>query len=303
VTYPEDRERASEWVRRALAGELDRYRVEKRYYHKSGRIVWAVVSAALVRDAAGRPSYFVDHIQDVTEQREMERMKDEFISMVSHELRTPLTSIRGSLGLIVGANAQDLPQKVRTLLDIANNNAERLILLINDILDIDKIASGKMRFDIQEKSLARITLKAVEANEAYAQKLNVTIVLGAIDEHIRVAVDEERYIQVLSNLLSNAAKFSPRGGTIAVTAEVGAARVRVSVADQGPGIPMEFRTRIFGKFAQADSSSTRRTGGTGLGLHIAQQMIERMRGRIGFETEVGRGTTFWVELPLITAAM
>jgi signal transduction histidine kinase len=160
-----------------------------------------------------------------------------------------------------------------------------------------------MRFDIQEKSLARITLKAVEANEAYAQKLNVTIVLGAIDEHIRVAVDEERYIQVLSNLLSNAAKFSPRGGTIAVAAEARSAHVRVSVADQGPGIPMEFRTRIFGKFAQADSSSTRRTGGTGLGLHIAQQMIERMRGRIGFETEVGRGTTFWVELPLITAAM
>jgi PAS domain S-box-containing protein len=298
ITHQDDRERDQELLERTLRGEISRFRVEKRYYHKSGRTIWVLVSIALVRDSRGNPGYFVGHVQDLTEQREMDRMKSEFISMVSHELRTPLTSIKGSLGLILGAMAEGLPDRTRGLLDIAHNNAERLVLLINDLLDIEKIASGNMRFDMRARALAAITSKAVQANEAYAEKFKARIQLAAIDPELEVWIDEDRYIQVLSNLLSNAAKFSPAGGTIEVSCEARAQRIRICVRDQGPGIPVEFRSRIFGRFCQADSSAARKVGGTGLGLHIARQLVEHMRGTIGFDTEIGRGTTFWIEFPV-----
>ncbi len=302
ITHPHDRERAQQLMSRALRGEIQQYADEKRYYHRSGRAVWVQSNIALVRDGAGRPRYFVGHIQDLSQQREMDRLKSEFISVVSHELRTPLTSICGSLGLVMGTQVEVLPEQTRSLIEIAHHNAKRLIGLINDILDIDKIASGNMRFDIRARALGKMTAETVELNQAYAQRFHVRIELAPIDEHIRIAVDEDRYIQVLTNLLSNAAKFSPPGGTVCVRCELKAGAARISVLDHGPGIPDEFRSRIFGKFSQADSSEARRAGGTGLGLHIARQMVERMGGCIGFDTLAGHGTTFWIEFPLLPTA-
>jgi len=226
-------------------------------------------------------------------------MKNDFISVVSHELRTPLTSIRGSLGLILGAMSTSLPAKVRELLEIAQANCERLVLLINDILDVEKFSAGQMRFDIQSVPLAQVVGQAVDAIEGYARKFNARIDASPIPAGWRVAVDPERFIQVMSNLLSNAAKYSPPGGTVRVWAEQRAGTLRVNVRDEGPGIPGEFRTRIFEKFSQADSSATRAKGGTGLGLHIAQRFIEHMRGHIGFDSMPGAGATFWIELPAV----
>jgi signal transduction histidine kinase len=290
-------------LRDTLAGHIDRYRMEKRYLHKSGRTVWGLLSVSLVRDGAGRPNYFVSQIQDITEQKEMERLKNEFISVVSHELRTPLTAIRGSIGLTLGPLAGQLTEQTRRLLTIADNNCERLILLINDILDVDKIASGRMRFDLAEHSLAELVRNAVEVMQPYAQKFDVRIELDPIDPDIRVHVDEDRFTQVLSNLLSNAAKFSPPHAVVRVFAQESEGRVRVNVRDIGIGIPDSFRSRIFEKFSQADASSTRRASGTGLGLNIARQMVERMNGRIGFESAVGEGSTFWVEFATVGAQL
>jgi PAS domain S-box-containing protein len=301
ITHPDDLEQDLAALRKLLAGEIRTYQMEKRYYRKEGQVIRALLSVSLVRRENDEPHYLIAQIQDITERKEMERMKSEFISIVSHELRTPLTSIRGSLGLMLGALAKDLPEKVRRLVDIAYNNCERLVLLINDILDIDKIASGHMRFDLKDESLAAVTLQAVLANEGYARKFDACIELAPIDARISVKLDAARYVQVLSNLLSNAAKFSPPGGKIRVSASLAAERVRLCVRDQGSGIPEEFRTRIFGKFSQADSSTTRDKGGTGLGLHITQQLVEHMNGSIGFDTQVGQGTTFWVEFPLAAA--
>jgi PAS domain S-box-containing protein len=297
ITHPADLERDLELVGQVLAGEIKNYRLEKRYFHKSGRTVWALLSVSLVRHPDGQPNYFVSQIQDISEQRELDRVKGEFISTVSHELRTPLTSIRGSLGLILGAMSGTLPRHVRNLLDIAQNNSDRLILLINDILDIDKIASGNMRFDMREKSLAEITTAAVSANTTYAQKFGARIRVEAIDQRARILIDPDRYAQVLSNLISNAAKFSPNGAEIRVKAESLGTTLRISVSDQGPGIPESFRDRVFEKFSQGDASAARRAGGTGLGLHITRELVEHMGGRIGFDTETGRGTTFWFEFP------
>jgi PAS domain S-box-containing protein len=251
-----------------------------------------------VNDSQGRAAYLLGISTDITESRKVERLKSEFISTVSHELRTPLTSIRGSLGLVSAGAAGPLTENAKELLNIALKNCERLTDLINDILDVEKIESGKMKFSLETQALAPLMRQAVEANQAYAVALDVSIRLAPVHESVQVSVDPGRFLQVMSNLLSNAAKFSPKGGAVEVAAVVVGNEVRISVADRGPGIPAEFHARIFQRFSQADSSDTRSQGGTGLGLAITKSLVERMGGRIDFNTRAGEGTTFYVGLPL-----
>ncbi len=246
---------------------------------------------------------------DVTELKRIDRMKSEFVSTVSHELRTPLTSIRGSLGLVWGGVAGVLPEKAKGLIGIAKNNCERLIRLINDILDSEKIESGKMQFELQTHEMQPLMAQALADNEGFALQHQVRLALHAPKQPLRVRVDSDRLIQVLTNLLSNAIKFSPADSEVQVLLGRHAGRVRVEVRDKGPGIPEAFRQRIFQKFSQADSSDTRQKGGTGLGLNISKAIVERMEGSLGFTTELNAGTTFffdlpeWREAPPVTAPM
>ncbi|WP_341911601.1 ATP-binding protein [Polaromonas sp. YR568] len=248
-------------------------------------------------DDEGRVIGFYSLATDVTELKRLDRIKSEFVSTVSHELRTPLTSIRGSLGLIAGGVAGQLPDAVKLLVEIAKNNCERLIRLINDILDIEKIESGKMQLDLQELAIKPLLAQALAANEGFGAAKNVHLKLFCTDETLHVRADSDRLTQVVTNLLSNAMKFSPPGGTVEVHVLRAGQGVRVEVRDRGPGIPDEFRKRIFQKFSQADSSDTRQNSGTGLGLNISRAIIERLGGTMGFESEAGAGTTFFFELP------
>ena len=235
---------------------------------------------------------------DITELKRIDRMKTEFISTVSHELRTPLTSIRGSLGLIASGVAGELPETVKTLVGIANNNCERLIRLINNILDSEKIESGNMRLDLQVVSIRQVVQHTLAAITGFADQHSVKVKLQMPEElSLKVRVDSDLMAQVLTNLLSNAVKFSPTDGVVEVKVWCVDKKVRVEVADHGPGISEEFRGRIFQKFSQADSSDTRQKGGTGLGLNISKALIEKMGGQIGFSSKLGAGTTFFVELP------
>ncbi len=298
LTYPEDMPQSLNNIQLLLSGKVQSFASEKRYLHSSGRPVWVQLNVTLVRHNDGTPNYMIAQIQDITGRKELDHVKSEFISVVSHELRTPLTSIRGSLGLISGALSKDLPPQIVQLINIAYKNSERLILLINDILDMDKIAAGQMRFDMKAESLALLMRQAVDANRAYAQEFDVDIFLEKIPPELTISVDTSRFIQVLSNLLSNAAKFSHSHTAIRVTTAVHNGKVRISVKDNGPGIPDEFRTRIFGKFLQADSSVRREKGGTGLGLHITREIVVHMGGQIGFDSTAGKGATFWIEFPV-----
>jgi signal transduction histidine kinase len=237
--------------------------------------------------------------EQIDQHRKMEQMKDEFISLVSHELRTPLTSIHGSLGLLNSGLAAGLPEKARQLLEVAHRNSQRLVRLIGEVLDLQKIESGTMAFDLRPLEIGPFLEQAIEANEAYGAQFRVSFVLNGVPPRLGISADPDRLMQVITNLLSNAAKFSPSDGTVLVSARRRRGVVRITVTDRGPGIPKEFRARIFQRFAQADSSTTRERAGTGLGLSISKAIVDRMGGHIGFETEVGVGTTFYVELPLV----
>lgn len=248
-------------------------------------------------ESAGKVIGFYSLITDITELKRVDRMKSEFVSTVSHELRTPLTSIRGSLGLIAGGVAGELPDTVKSLVEIAKKNCERLIRLINDILDIEKLESGQMRLETQVSDVGALLEQARLATEGYGEERKVSLSLHCPEERLLVCVDSDRLTQVVTNLLSNAVKFSPAGDTVEIHVSRRGSDIRVEVRDHGPGIPDEFRERIFQKFSQADSTDSRQKGGTGLGLYISQVIVERLGGTIGFETEEGVGTTFYFELP------
>ncbi|WP_426018733.1 CHASE3 domain-containing protein [Brevundimonas sp. DWR2-3-1b1] len=241
--------------------------------------------------------HLVAVIRDISERRRVEEMKQQFVSTVSHELRTPLTSIAGSLGLLVGGAGGVLPEKAGRLIGIAHSNSQRLIRLINDILDVEKIESGQMTLDLVSLDLRDIALVSLDSVRGLADSLGVSLTLSEGAE-APVSGDADRLVQVVVNLLSNAAKFSPSGGVVEVSVVPEARIARLSVRDHGPGIPDEFRARIFNKFAQADGSDTRQRGGTGLGLAIAREIAERHGGRLWFESAPGEGATFHLDLPL-----
>lgn len=260
-----------------------------------GRTIPVEVSISQVTGSG--PALFVAVIRDISERREIEQMKGEFVATVSHELRTPLTSIAGSLGLLSGGVAGELPAKALRLVQIAHSNSTRLVRLINDILDIEKIEAGRMAFSIQPVPLDRILEQAAQDNAGFAGEYDVSVEVLPPPAGAAVLADPDRLMQVLTNLLSNAIKYSPRGERVTVAVTPLDRRYRISVIDKGAGIPEAFRERIFTKFAQADSSDTRQKGGTGLGLSIVRELVVRMGGSASFESAEGRGTTFHVDLP------
>jgi len=235
---------------------------------------------------------FAANIQDISERREVDRLKSEFVATVSHELRTPLTSIRGSLGLLAAGVAGELPVQGRELVRLAERNAVRLTALINDILDFERLESGRAEMQLAEVGLQPLFEQSVESVRAFADEQEITLV--SLPTGARVLADADRIVQVLVNLLSNAIKFSSSGREIRMWAEEQGSRMRVSVKDQGRGIPATHRQHIFERFAQVEAADKR---GTGLGLAICKAIVEHHGGRIGVESEVGVGSTFWFELP------
>lgn len=292
TVHPDDRDKTLERFQRVrLGGALVDF--DNRHVAKDGTLRW--FSWRFAADLERQVAYAV--ARDVTERKRIEEMKNDFISVVSHELRTPLTSIRGSLGLLAAGVVGPLPDRARNLVDIAAKNSERLVRLINDMLDIEKIESGKIGFRYLPSEMMPLVEQAVAANRAFAGEMGVGLAVVAGLPGARCWVDADRLAQVLTNLLSNAAKFAPRGSTVEVAVARREGDVVVSVTDRGPGIPPEFEARVFDKFAQADPTSTRQKEGSGLGLSISKAIIERHGGRIWFVSGRDAGTTFLFALP------
>jgi PAS domain S-box-containing protein len=287
---------------KASRGIVDQYDLD--YVRKDGSRFPAHVTITALRDDKNEIIGYLNICTDdsaqvamIAAEREKTRLKDEFIATVSHELRTPLTSIAGALGLLVGNAAGKLPESATHLLTIAYTNSQRLVRLLNDILDIEKMESGKAVFDLKRVEVRSLVERTIEENRASAESHGVRLRLDAAAAVFDVRADSDRLVQAITNLISNAIKFSPPGEEVVVAVETRDDAVRISVRDHGHGVPDEFKPHIFEKFAQADRTDARQKGGTGLGLSIVKQIVDRLDGTVGFDDAPGGGAIFHVDLP------
>lgn len=295
--HNDDRQRVFEEIAQAIEGKTG--------YDTEYRIVWPdrtvhyVASRAKIVYEGNEAVSMIGTCWDISERKRSEKVKTEFVSTVSHELRTPLTAITGALGLAVSGAICVLPDNLKHVLDIAYKNAQRLKLLINDLLDMDKLLAGKLEFHCEVQPLMPLVERAVMENRAYADQMQVNFVVEPTQLSPRVNVEDIRFLQVMANFLSNAAKFSRPNTDVHIGVDIIDDYVRVSVMDSGVGLDDESKSHMFEKFYQADSSDTRKKGGTGLGLAITKEIVERMNGRIGFVSVLGEGSTFYAEFPVI----
>ena len=297
ITHPESIGRASEQFAKLAAGNIDTYSEDRRYMRKDGTTMWAQTTVSLVRDASGNPDHILCQVMDLTEKRRLSAMKGEFVATISHELRTPLTSVLGSLRLLMAMKSENLSEKVQRLLAIAHQNGDRLYALINDILDFEKFALNQMELQLGSHDLAAQVEEAIQANTPIAESFNVAYISGRYGASLNGTIDPKRFQQVMTNLLTNAAKFSYPNTKVRADIESLDRFWKVCVTNQGEGVPTAFRERIFSPFSQAKEADTRSRGGTGLGLVISKQIVEQSGGQIGFDSVVGDQTTFWFAVP------
>lgn len=297
ISHPDDLPNNVQWLEPCATGPSGVHQAENRYVRATGEIVWGMLSVGLVRDADGEPSHFIAQIVDVTEQRRLSELKSEFVATVSHELRTPLTSVLGSISLLSSMDAEPFSDQAQRLLFIAQENGKRLQALIKDILDFEKFSAKQMPLNPSRQRIAKLMDSALMANLATADKYKVRFDFQTSDRDLQGYVDPQRFQQVMTNLLTNAAKFAYADTKVRVDLRADGPDVRVCVTNAGDGIPDEFRSQLFKPFSQAAPSATRARDGTGLGLNITRQIIEKSGGSIGFDSEPGGETTFWFTLP------
>ena len=297
LTHREDVAGEQRLARELDSGTRDFFRREQRLLRRDGSPVWVSVTATLQRSDEDDTTLTIAVVEDISERKEIERLKNEFVSVVGHELRTPLTSIRGSLGLLAGGVAGDLPPEARQMVELAVDNTDRLVRLVNDTLELERLQAGRMELHRRPAELADLTDTALKAVHVLAETAGVSL-LSTVSG-VRLFADPDRVVQALVNLLGNAVKFSPRKGRVTVSAEPRGHRALISVADEGPGIPAEKLDSIFERFSQVDSSDARAKGGTGLGLAITRAIVEHHGGRIWAESGAAGGSTFRMTLPLL----
>jgi PAS domain S-box-containing protein len=281
-------------ITKARYGVADEF--ECTYVRKDGTRFPVLLAVTALGGGDNDPAGYLMVAADLSERHAIRKMKDEFVSVVSHELRTPLTSIKGALGLLAGGVTGVLPPKAGEMAKIAHSNAERLSRLVEDILDLQRIESGRITMDKRVCDVADLIKESAESVHLVAEHEGVTIVSSPCQASINV--DRERMVQAFVNLLGNAIKFSPRGGRIDFAAERTSGGVLFRVQDEGRGIPREKLETIFERFVQVDASDAREKAGTGLGLAICRSIVEQHGGRVWAESELDRGSTFYVQLPL-----
>jgi signal transduction histidine kinase len=268
-----------------------------RNYHKDGSIVHCDWYNSAFTNESGELESILSLALDVTDRDRVERMKNEFISVVSHELRTPLTSIHGSLGMLASGLLDNQPAKAKRLVEIAAHSTKRLVRLINDILDIERIESGKVKMVGAIWNVSELIATAIDTVAPLADKAGVTLIAQPLYENI--FVDADRIVQTLTNLLSNAIKFSPTGSTVECLVEREPDYLCFEIRDRGRGIPADKLETIFERFQQVDSSDARNHEGTGLGLAICRSIVTQHNGQIWAQSVLGEGSSFYFRLPAL----
>lgn len=282
-------------IREVVVGIRSSFEIEQPFVARDGRELLLDVTGSAIRDDKGRVVEMVLVVQDVTERKAAERTKDEFVSVVSHELRTPLTSLRGALGLLAGGAVGQMTPTAQRMLDVAEGSTDRLIRLINDILDVERLSAGKLRLSVGSWEAAVLVSRAVEELRGAAEAASLKVQIGPV--HGRVHADADRITQTLANLIGNAIKFSPPGGRVWLSATGQKGQVLFVVQDEGRGIPADQLEAIFDRFQQVDASDAREKGGAGLGLAICRSLVEQHGGRIWAENVPEGGASFSFTIP------
>jgi PAS domain S-box-containing protein len=295
---PEEVEKGRQLFDRLLAGE-SLTDIDTVYLRKDGRRVH-VAGSSNCRFENGKPVATRTILRDVTRQREVDSMKDEFVSIVSHELRTPLTSIRGALGLLAGGMLGDVPNRGKRMLDVAIANTDRLVRLINDILDVERIESGAVPMSRRRVSLNEIFDQVDELMQPLAHKADIALEIERLD--VDLNADADRIVQTLTNLVGNSIKFSPAGTSVRIETARDVEHVHIRVCDEGRGIPADMLETVFARFQQVDARDNREKGGSGLGLAISRSIIEQHDGRIWAAGELKKGAIFHILLPIMPPA-
>ncbi|UWR35616.1 PAS domain S-box protein (plasmid) [Sulfitobacter sp. W027] len=285
-------------VERLLASEIKASRIEQRYTKPGGEVIDIAIRLSVVQRPVRTETRLIIQMVDITEKKRLEALKDDFVATVSHELRTPLASIHGALRLLTGAIGDGASEQVKKLLDLAGRNSVRLGEVVKDLLDFQKLTAGHFAVEMARVEVVELVEQTILDNEPFSEKFQVSVVLDGANPPVYINADAQRLKQVITNLLSNASKFSTAGGTVDVCIEVSGSSCKVSVSNDGPGISQEFGTRIFQPFSQQADHLTRSREGTGLGLAISKELVESMGGDIGYESTPNIRTTFWVRLPI-----
>ncbi|ALO46891.1 ATP-binding protein [Pseudohongiella spirulinae] len=288
--------RVADQMARAVK-DREPFDVELINYHKSGRPYWVHISCNPLLNESSELEGFIAIESDITDRKRLENVKDQFIANVSHELKTPLTALNGALSLM---QSQSAGVPVDKLLDMAARNGRRLALLIDDLLDTERLMQGKVNLELADYQIVPLLEQAVADNKPAMADRAVQLVLNLAGNELgrqAVRVDQLRFHQVINNLISNAIKFSPHNEPVTVTASVHDSHCKISVTDHGPGVPDNFRPHIFKRFSQAEIGSRREHGGAGLGLAISKELVEQMQGEIGFDSVPGK-CHFYFTVPL-----
>ncbi len=281
-----------------IQGKIDTCKIEQRYIKPDGDAVDIVIRVSLIRRDEAEETRLIVQMVDITENKRLDALKDDFVATVSHELRTPLASVYGALALLAGSLGEDTSEQARKLLSMAQRNSTRLIEVVDDLLDFQKLTTGHFSIEMTRVDIGELIRQVSADNEIFAKKFDVSLSLEIPDKKVFVKADALRLKQVITNLLSNAAKFSPSGGTVIVRLKSTGLDCSVCVSDNGRGISSEFGERIFRPFSQQSEHLTRDREGSGLGLAISKGLVERMSGEIGYASEPNVETTFWIRLPL-----
>lgn len=279
------------------AQNLNVFRIEARFIHKSGEPKWMLLSASMGHGTLMENNFFIAQFIDISQRKEIEHNNREFLANMSHELRTPVTSFKGAIDLVMATASKNMPETVQKLLGIAQGNSNRLAKLLNDLLDLEKASTERMNFHYQAYDLTEVVNEAIAAAGPIAEKADVHFDADFPEKPVNAWIDAPRIEQALLNLISNAVKYSDPNQAVTVALKENPKDIVIAVQDRGPGIPAHYQDKVFHPFSQADSSATRKRGGTGLGLSIAKSLVEKMGGRIEFDSTEGVGTTFRIRLP------
>lgn len=298
LTHPDDLNEDLEKMEELKSGLISTYNVEKRFFRSNGAVMWGRLSVGAVYDQDGNPEHFVSQIVDITDERRLSELKNQFVSTVSHELRTPLTSVLGALSLLKSMDAEPFSDQAQRLLYIAEQNGNRLHALINDTLDFEKFSARQMRITLSRHLITPMVEESVLTNMPLGERYRVRFNVIAPDRSLLGLTDPKRFHQIMANLLSNAAKFADEESVVDVKVNKTSDDVLVSITNDGEGIPIEFQDHIFKPFSQATPSESRSRPGTGLGLSIVKHIVEQTGGKIGFDSTAGEPTTFWFTVPL-----